>query len=211
MNQIDKNTEEKIVEAAYTVFLDKGFDGTRMQHIADQAQINKSLLHYYFRTKEKLFEMVFNKAINIFLPQTTTILNSNQQLTDVLRTFCFEYISFLQKNPFIPGFIINEINKNRNKIPSVFNELFKQLKDTNLKNFKLLVEKEVEEKKIKPVDPNSLIINILSLCIFPFVASPIISKFFFEGNKEDFCKFIENRKVEVAEFVINSIKLNTNE
>ena len=211
MNQIDKNTEEKIVDAAYKVFLDKGFDGTRMQHIADEAQINKSLLHYYFRTKEKLFEMVFNKVIDIFLPETTKILNSNQTLFEVIETFCYEYISFLHKNPFIPAFIINEINKNKNKIPAFFGEMFKKVKESNLKNFNRLVEKEIQEKKIKFIEPNTLIINILSLCIFPFVASPIISKFFFEDNKTEFAKFIENRKKEVAEFVIKSIKIEQND
>ena len=91
-------TEEKIYEAAKKVFLTKGLDGARMQEIADIAGINKALLHYYFRTKEKLYSEVVKNSASTFFPQIMTILLSELPFEVKIWTIVDKYINFLQHN-----------------------------------------------------------------------------------------------------------------
>ena len=111
MTETDKQTEERIFDAATDVFLDKGMDGARMQDIANHANINKALLHYYYRTKDKLFEAVFEKIAAKVFSKFAPVFNENLSLEDKIRFFFNEHISFLQKNPRLPAFILNEIGR----------------------------------------------------------------------------------------------------
>src|SRR5690606_40702738 len=106
------STEEKIFEAAFKVFQSKGFTGARMQEIADEAGINKAMLHYFFRSKEKLFEAVFMKAFGKLAPQINEIFNSDDDLFEKIRKFTASYITFVIEYPFLPQFIIQEMNNN---------------------------------------------------------------------------------------------------
>ena len=109
--QQDTTTEEKILAAARKVFIAKGMAGARMQDIADEAGINKALLHYYFRSKEKLFETIFKELSLQFLPRINSLFESELSLFEKIEIFCSEYISKMVENPFIPLFIVNEMNK----------------------------------------------------------------------------------------------------
>lgn len=87
MAQTEHHSEEAILKAAHAVFLRRGFYGTRMQEIADEACINKALLHYYFRSKDKIFEAVFLDSLKIFLPQILEILDSDEPFEKKINTF----------------------------------------------------------------------------------------------------------------------------
>ena len=100
--KIDQSTEQIILEAAKKVFVRKGMAGARMQDIADEAGINKALLHYYFRNKEKLFEMIFMEAAEKFFPRINAIFDSDQPLFEKIESFCEEYISVVMENPYLP-------------------------------------------------------------------------------------------------------------
>ncbi|NTW33144.1 MAG: TetR/AcrR family transcriptional regulator, partial [Bacteroidetes bacterium] len=104
-------TEKLILKAAKKVFIDKGFDGARMQEIADLAGINKALLHYYFRSKEKMFDAVFEDVFMQFLPEVTEVMNSEITLFDKIKTFVDVYITALLKNPHIPIFVLHELSR----------------------------------------------------------------------------------------------------
>jgi len=198
-----ENTEEKILEAAKEVFLEKGNDGTRMQEIADKAGINKSLLHYYYRSKEKLFAAVFKFAFSHFAPRIFSILKEEDDFFTLIRNFIHVYMDIISKNPFIPMFILSEINKrNTGLFVSVV-----RAAGINPKLFRDRVKKEIELGNIRSIDPNQLIVNTIGMCIFPIIGRPILQVILFEDNKEDFNKFLDSRKNEVADFVIHSIKL----
>jgi len=92
------STEGTILEAAKKVFISHGFDGTSMQQIANEAGINKSLLHYYFRNKEKLFAAVFSYAFQNFIPQVQGILNSDISVFIKIERIVSEYMDMLLKN-----------------------------------------------------------------------------------------------------------------
>ncbi len=114
--KIEKSTEEKILAAAKKVFIAKGMAGARMQDIADEAGINKALLHYYFRSKEKLFEMIFMEAAQKLFPKINFIFESDVSLFEKIENFCEEYITIMSENPYLPLFVLNEISRD----PEIF-------------------------------------------------------------------------------------------
>ncbi|CAM4402003.1 TetR/AcrR family transcriptional regulator [Zobellia nedashkovskayae] len=197
----DENTEEQILEAAKNVFQAKGMDGARMQEIADKAGINKAMLHYYYRSKQLLFEAVFINVFSLLAPQLNAILNDDSSIEEKVKNFTFNYISFISKHPYLPNFIIQELNRNP--------EFILKIKDSkgfpNLSKFKEQVDQEVENGSIKPISAEQLFINILALNIFPFVAKPLIMAFSNVDNQA-YKQLMEDRKTEVANFIINSIK-----
>jgi TetR/AcrR family transcriptional regulator len=202
---IDKeNTEQKILEAAKEIFIEKGNDGARMQEIADRAGINKSLLHYYYRSKEKLFGAVFNFAFKHFAPNLKTILLDEQDdIFELIRKFVSMYIDIIMKNPFIPLFVLNEVNR---KNTGVFIQAIKAA-GINPQVFRKRIEKDVEKGLIRPIDPNQLLINTIGMCVFPFIGRPLLQVVLFEDNKQEYDKFLAGRKTEVADFIIHSIKI----
>ena len=102
-------TEEKIIEAATKIFLEKGKDGARMQEIADRAGINKALLHYYFRSKEKLYAEVFSNELRKFFRSILGTIKESEDFKDFIQTFINLYIDTISKNPKLFRFILWEI------------------------------------------------------------------------------------------------------
>ncbi len=196
-----ENTEKQILDAAESIFQTKGMDGARMQEIADKAGINKAMLHYYYRSKQLLFEAVFKNAFALLAPQLSAILNDESSIEEKIKNFTSNYISFIIKHPYLPNFVIQELNRNKDFILKLKGiEGF-----PNLDKFKKQVDFEVEKGYLKPIRAEQLFINILSLSIFPFVASPLI-KAFADLDETTYKQLMEDRKTEVAHFIINSIK-----
>ncbi len=197
----DTNTEGKILSAAENIFQSKGMDGARMQEIADKAGINKAMLHYYYRSKQLLFEAVFNKAFSLLAPQLNTILNDDSSVEDKIKKFTFNYISFISKHPYLPNFILQELNRN----PDFVKKLQSNERFPSLDKFKMQVTSEVEKGNLKLISGEQLFINIISLCVFPFIGSPLI-KVFLKLSDKDYKQLMKDRKTEIADFIINSIK-----
>ena len=177
MGKKDLNTEQKIHEAAKTVFIRKGLEGARMQEIADEAGINKALLHYYFRTKDKLFEAVFTDAFFKLVPNIINLLKSDLPLFEKIKQFTENYIDIFIENPFVPGFVLHELNRNPQRIVNLISNI-----GVDPGIFIQQVNEEIEKGTINPIDPKQLIVNMLAMCIFPFAATPIIKNIIFENN-----------------------------
>ena len=197
----NQDTEGQILDAAKEIFQKKGMDGARMQEIADQAGINKSMLHYYYRSKQLLFEAVFSNAFALLAPQMNKILNDDSSIEEKVKNFTHNYISFIAKHPYLPNFIIQEMNRN----PKFFEKIQQNAAFPTLDKFSTQVALEVEQGILKPIEGKQLFINILSLNIFPFIATPLI-KGFLEIDDKGFKQLMEERKTAVSEFIINSIK-----
>ena len=197
----DENTEVQILDAAKNVFQSKGMDGARMQEIADKAGINKAMLHYYYRNKQLLFEAVFNNAFSLLAPQLNTILNDDSSIEKKIRNFTANYISFMDKHPYLPAFVIQELNRN----PEFILKMKNNLGFPNIEKFKIQVNQEVKDGILKPISAEQLFMNVMALNVFPFVAKPLLMAF---TNTDDdaYNGLIEKRKTEVADFIINSIK-----
>lgn len=203
MKSKEKNTENSILDAAESIFQRKGMDGARMQEIADEAGINKAMLHYYYKSKQVLFGAVFTKAFSLLAPQLNAILNDDSSIEVKVRNFANNYISFISKHPYLPSFIIMELNKN----PDFILKIKSNPSFPNLIKFKNQIGKEIENGVLKPVNGEQLFINIISLCIFPFVATPLV-KALVNVNDLEFKALMEARKTEIADFIIDAIKIS---
>ncbi len=202
----EKPTEELILDAAMKVFTRKGFAAARTEEIAKEAGINRALLHYYYRDKQTIFNLIFESRFKEFFKGLFVIFESdNISLFEKIRRMVDHEISTLTKHPDLARFIITEIAQDPELLiafgkklgvnPKLFIEAFQQQ-----------VSKEVSEGVIKPIEGKQLLINIMSLCIYPFVARPIIQKMM-AMEEAQFYQMAEHRKKEVSEFIINAIKI----
>jgi len=198
----DQSTEQQILEVAKKVFVRKGMAGARMQDIADEAGINKALLHYYFRNKEKLFEVIFMQAAEKLFPRINAIFDADQPLFEKIESFCDEYISVVMENPYLPLFVLNEINQ----YPEYFlQKVWAGKSKPNPAKFLEQIEKEVKRGTIKRISPLHLLMNLISMTIFPFVSKPMFQKNL--GLDElQFRTVMEQRKKEIPKFIIDAIK-----
>lgn len=194
-----ENTEERIINAAREVFLKKGMDGSRMQEIADEAGINKSLLHYYFRSKSKLFEKVFTETFKSLTFVINNVFVTADSLESLIKNFVVNYTAVLIDKPYIPIFVLHELSRN----PQQFIEL---ISSSNFDKNKIisLVSAE-DEDTIEAFDPIQIIVDIIALCVFPFVAKPIIEGIIFDGSNDDYNNFIEHRTQHIIEFVNKAV------
>ena len=201
MTENDKQTEEKIFEAATEVFIEKGMDGARMQDIANHAGINKALLHYYYRTKDHLFDAVFQMIAAKIFAKFAPVFDEKLSLEEKIRFFYKEHISFMQKNPKLPAFLLNEVNRNPERIRKLIQNI------DILKFWNMLEAQHTEELKkyniTKEIIPQ-LMTSIAALSVFPFAAKGIVETIL--GKLDiDFDDYIEQRKEYAADFVIKAI------
>ncbi|MBL7127548.1 MAG: TetR/AcrR family transcriptional regulator [Ignavibacteria bacterium] len=203
VNKENKNTtEERILESARQIFQVKGLQGARMQEIADKAGINKAMLHYYYRSKELLFEAVFEEAANRIFPKIVEFLNTDYPLFEKIERFVDYYLTTLLENKYMPAFVLNELNQNPERLVKLMSDrgIFKQEK------FIEQINNAIKDELIIHIDPRQLITNIISMSIFPFAGRPILMGLF-KLDEESYYQFIESRKKEVPKFIINAIKV----
>ena len=200
------STEDKILEAAKNVFVSKGMEGARMQEIADEAGINKALLHYYFRSKEKLFEAIFSEIIKFAFPKITRIAQSDEPFATKLEQVIDAYIDLLIKHPFIPGFVMKELNRD----PS---GLFKIVMKFGLNPQVIFdqIQLAMDRGEIIQMQPRHLAANIISMCIFPFAARPLVSFVLFKDDQVALDAFYAERADVIKKFVIDAIVIKNKE
>jgi len=201
MTNTPSETEATILEAARKVFISNGFDGSTMQMIADEARINKALLHYYYRNKDTLFESVFFEAFKKIVPHMMQIMNPEKDFFTRIKTFVVNYITVLQEVPEIPLFILHELRRNPDRLVKLVS-----MSGIEPKAFMKVIEEEIRTGNIREIDPMQLMVNLLAMTIFPFAARPMIQGFIMNNDEEMFNEFLEKRKTEVSTFIINAIK-----
>ncbi len=198
----DVSTEQKILDVATEVFQQKGYAGARMQDIADKAEINRAMLHYYYRNKEKLFEGIFQNAFRKLIPSLNEVFDSDLPLFDKIRTAVDKYITLVFQNRHLPLFVLHELQQN----PQKFVDNFFTANKPNPTKLMMQIQQEIQAGNIRNIMPHHLVVNMLSLCMFPFMGQPVFQQVF-GMEDEDYDVFLESRKTEVAEFIIHSIKV----
>lgn len=191
-------TEQKILDAARQVFVKKGMVGARMQEIADEAGINKALLHYYYKTKDKLFEAVFIEIFTGFFGSVGKMLTSDASVKDKVMLFVDSYIDVIAANPFVPQFIINEINRDP--------QMLLKLMSSSGFDPKILLALYSNELDKQQLDVRHFIVSMMGLCVFPFVARPLIEIVYFDNNNEAYDKFLSERKEFVKDIMLKYIE-----
>jgi AcrR family transcriptional regulator len=198
-------TEEQILQAATKVFTEKGFAAARMDEIAKEAGINRALLHYYFRSKEKMFEIIFEDKFRSFFAGIYGILSSDLPILEKIAAVVDHELQTLVKHPEIPIFILNEINVNPERMIRRIHREDASIPEA-VKMLDAQIQKEFEQGIIKRIGGFSLVIEIMSLCIYPFVAKNLIMGV--TGmDREAFLQFALSRKQEIIGILQNGIKL----
>ena len=181
---LDLSTEEKIMEAARKVFTEKGYAAARTRDIAEESGINLALLNYYFRSKEKLFELVMLEKVNKLFGTIIPILSDETtELEEKLEKIAESYIDLLLINPDLPIFVLSEIKRRPEK--------FAQLVNAKDRVTKSVFMKQLLARKLS-ISPFHILINLLGITVFPFVAKPVLSKLI--GNEEEYDLLMTQRK-----------------
>ena len=178
------SAEMKIKEAARKVFLEKGYAATRTRDIAEEAGINLALLNYYFRSKEKLFDLIMREKLQLFFGLLLPLLNNPETHIETKTKLIAEnYIELLKQYPDLPIFILGELRSNHEKF-------VKEISIDKVRNSVFMAQ---IEKAAPGIDPNHYFINILAFCVFPFIMRPafqVISK----KSKNEFLRLMDERK-----------------
>lgn len=201
MTKREENIEEQILEAAFAVFVEKGFNRSKMQDIADKAGISRTVLNYYFRSKDLLYQQSAKSIMQQALPNILRILNGDMEFEDKIKTFVDTYIDLSIKNPFMPLFIVNELNNmDVGFVEKLLNGVVPKVDP-----FLDQIKSEIKKGNIVEINPIQLFVHIISLCAYPFLAKPVIM--LVTGlDEEEFKGFIEERKKEVKRLVLKGIK-----
>lgn len=200
--QTNNTTEQQIIAAARKIFVQKGLAGARMQDIADEAGINKAMLHYYYRSKDRLFEIVFEEAVGQLLSGVNDIFQADMTPREKIVAAVDHYITSLGRAPYLPLFVVHEISQNPERILQRF------ASTTLLPNIGLFLKElavEMEQGRMRKVDPWQLMVSLISMCVFPFVGKPLLQAVF-QVNDKTFAKMMEERKHFITDFVLTSLE-----
>jgi len=200
---IDKiiDVESKILDAATTVFIQKGLAGASMQDIADEARLSRTSLHYYYRNKDKLFDIVFEQVVNAFATQLGDIMNADMPLDEKLKKFVAGYMDFMLENPGFVSFMIHDMNANPERLVKLILS-----RGFDLENLKKQIIAEMKNDHHNEFDIAQFWASMIGMCILPFVFKPMVTKFFLDESEEHFRLFINDRKQHILDFLLKYIQ-----
>jgi AcrR family transcriptional regulator len=186
----DDSTELKIKIAARNVFHKKGFAAARTRDIAEEAGINLALLNYYFRSKEKLFDLIMIETLQTFIQSVAKVFNDEGSTLDEKVTILADkYIDLLLEEPEIPIFLLNELRSHPNTLLKKFNLKKVVANSVLLRQW----QQSMKENKLPAMHPLHFMVNLIALVVFPFIGSPMLRSIG-SMNDEQFRKMMLERK-----------------
>lgn len=205
----DGETEQRILEAARTVFIRRGTAGARMQEIAREAGVNQALLHYYFRSKERLAAAVFQQVAGRILPALIQTLGSDLSLDEKVERLIALYLENLSRNPFLAGYVISELHHHPERAEQLLGGAIgakpARVLPPVIEKLRNQIEDGVAAGTIRSITAQQFVVNLVSLCVFPFAARPMLAVILGLDDKA-FVRFIEQRKAELPAFFRNSLR-----
>jgi TetR/AcrR family transcriptional regulator len=198
MSENTMDPETRIIEAANKVFLKYGVDGTTMSQIAEEANISRTSLHYYFRNKAKLFQKVLETIQTRVIPTLSEIIDAEVPVLSKIEMFINAYIDLIMNNPMIPGFLFMEMQRDAKWIVNLF-----RMQNLKFDKLTIQIEKEIGEGKIKPFKLEDLFTNIMGMSVFPLLGKPVFMEFIFNHNEVDFYDFMISRKKTIMSVIDN--------
>lgn len=205
----DQETEQRILDAAHAVFVRRGTEGARMQEIAEEAGVNKALLHYYFRSKDKLAEAVFLRAGQRLFPSVIGTLMSDLPLEEKVQRVIEIELDNLSASPFLPGYVLCEINHHPERVTQLVGAFAGHSVEgfgrTIAAGLQAQIDAEVAKGTLRPIPADQFLANLLSLCLFPFAAQPMFRAVMGWGP-DGFDRFIAERKRTLADFFLNALR-----
>ncbi len=200
----EANTEQFILQCAEEVFLERGFDGAKTTEIAKRAGVNHAMIHYYFRTKRNLFDMVFKSKVELFATSFSDTMTQDLPLFEKLEQAIEHHFDFLAKNPRLPFFIYSEI-VNSDEYKHVFIDAVIEKMIETIHELEDALADEHAKGTIRKMKATELLMNIMAVNVTTFLAYPLLQVLV--ARPEDEEEIIEQRKKSNVEFVLNSLKL----
>lgn len=202
MTKFNQHTKEKILTAAESVFHENGLKGARTTAIAERAGVSRTMLHYYFSTKEELFHEVLQNTLGFFMESAQKLFVEIKNLKTLIDELIDLLYDMTTQKPGLPSFMVNILNENP--------DLLTALPFIQEENIPALFDKLLEEARAKneiqsDISGENLLLNIYGLTSMPYLAIPLI-KFKESRTEEDMTFFLERRKEMIKTFVWNAIK-----
>jgi AcrR family transcriptional regulator len=203
----DLDTERRILDAAHVVFVRRGTAGARMQEIADEAGVNKALLHYYFRNKDRLSAAVFQRVARGLFGRIAQVLTSNADLEEMVRGIVGIYLDQLSETPYAPAYVLSEVNHN----PARAEQFVGILQQAGTSPARLLealqtrIDARVRAGTLRRIAAPQFFVNLVSLCVFPFAARPLLAALF-DLDEKAFAAFIAERKAQLPQFFLGALR-----
>lgn len=198
----NSEVKDRILLVARDLFIEKGYNGTSIRDIAAASDTNVAMVNYYFHSKYNLFEIIFEEALNVLVKRVFGVFRSEMPIFDLIEAWINSYYETLMEYPQIPIFVLNEINQNPERLTKRIqdhspNELFIHISGR--------IKQEIAKGNIRDLPPLDFLLNVLSLCVFPFMFGALATKV---ANKpmQEYYDVLQQHKAYVVEFVINAIK-----
>jgi AcrR family transcriptional regulator len=198
------NTEQIILEAAEAEFFEKGYAGTKMMAIARRANVAHSMLHYYFRSKDNLFQTIFLKKAQTLFPLFENAIEQKLPFSETVLTLMKTQFHFLMQNPQLPHFLLTEILTNKENRALLLDVLSSKVVNP-LTKLKEMFDEEVKKGAIRPISFQDLVMNIFSLNISTFLALPVVQDVITQ-NPEHIEKMLDERCESNIQFVLAALR-----
>lgn len=203
------DTEQRILDAARQVFVRQGTAGARMHEIASEAGVNQALLHYYFRSKERLAEAVFRQVAGQIVPVVLGIVGSDDPIESKVERFVHLYLDTFLASPFVPGYVLSELHHHPERLPQLLAKTVGgeplQLARPAFARLGAQIDERVRAGTMRPITTEQFAVNLVSLCVFPFAAQPFL-KAVLGVDEQAFGRFIAERKRELPGFFLRALR-----
>lgn len=200
-----KNKEQAILEAAEREFLQKGFDGARTTSIAEAAGVTHAMLHYYFRTKGRLFERILDEKMHLMGTSVLAVFGApDLPLLARLRNGIEAHFDFIAANPDLPSFLVNEVFVRPERYEGM-RERVRKIAEGLISDLQRELDESAARGETEPTDARMLLLDILSLNVFAFIAYPILESALGDLTA-DRNRFFEMRRKENVEVIMRRLK-----
>jgi len=200
MKPLDAPTRDRILAIASNVFHQKGLHGARMQEIADLADINKAMLHYYFKSKEQLFDTVFQQALGQFLGGIAQVLNGEVPLRQKIEQYVAYTTDTLAENPAIASFVVHELQQHPGRLMAHFGD--RKLFDLSTFRQQLLATGSPQHQA--PNAAEHLFANMVALCVYPVLAQPLLRPLLHKSEPQ-YRRFLQERKALITRLLLQQL------
>lgn len=198
----DRETRERILDAAHTVFLRKGTANSRTQEIADEARVNKALVHYYFGTKAALADAVFERALGTLMPRIFGILtDENRSIEQKVREIAREQIDFHSARPYLAGYVVSEMHAEPARIAAVFSKRGGPPLDV----LRRQLREAAKAGTIRPIAAEQFVVNLMALLVFPFALRPALGVLL-NLDSSAWNAFLEERRRLLPDFFLAGLR-----
>lgn len=202
---IETDNERLILEVAEAEFLEKGFNGAKTTSIAQKAGVTHAMLHYYYRTKENLFDRVFREKIQMIGSSFASVLEEHLPFEETIRNFIHTHFHFLKQNPRLINFVYNEVLGNKtnrdllhDSVAPILTKIYRQLDK--------LLDEERAKGTIKPIHPLDLMLNIISLNMITFMTYPILKEYMPDHEDANYEQKLKEREESNVQFILNALR-----